>query len=229
MFGIHGLPDNGASDASADGQSGAIGLVQHAESAPSTGGETSVQVSFGQSQVAGDLNIVVVGWYGGTPPTKRSRSPTPSHNVYTAISPNAVLDQSGYAITQYLYYAANIADGESQVTVAWAGGSADSPDVRVLEYKGLQGFDQAAESSGLAKTGSVKFYDHDNELLFFAGTSGASMNFAPASDRQFIGPLDATGGNFDAYQIVSQQGSYEGDVTATGNGVSWVLQLAAFY
>ena len=91
-------------------------------------------VRFNATQVAGDLNVVVVGW-GDT--TAAVGTVTDSvGNVYRlAVGPTAI---SGTA-TQAIYYAANIvgaAAGANSVTVSFTA-AAIYPDIRLAEYSGI--------------------------------------------------------------------------------------------
>jgi hypothetical protein len=109
----------------------AIAFVQ-ANTGPATiqSLNSSVAVAYGSAQTAGNLNIVVVGW-GDT--TSSVSSVTDSRgNVYT----RAVGPTTNTGIQQSIYYAKNIAAGSNTVTVAFSP-AASYPDVRVLEYSGL--------------------------------------------------------------------------------------------
>ena len=95
--------------------------------------EKTPKVKFTAVQVAGDLNIVVVGWDDST--TVVNSIKDSMGNVYAlAVGPTV---ESGFA-SQSIYYANNIqaaAAGSNTVTVTFAS-AVPSPDIRILEYSG---------------------------------------------------------------------------------------------
>ena len=108
---------------------GPIAFVQ-VNSATPPGLSTSVPVTFGLVQTAGNLNVVVVGW---NDITSTISSVTDSlGNTYA----QAAALVTGSAERQAIYYAKNIAGGSNTVTVAF-NQAARIVDVRVLEYSGL--------------------------------------------------------------------------------------------
>ena len=123
-----------ATTASAGGGGGGpITFVQTSNATPQTPQRT-VTVRFNATQVAGDLNVVVVGW-GDTTAAVGTVTDS-SGNVYRlAVGPTAI---SGTA-TQAIYYAANIvgaAAGANSVTVSFTA-PAIYPDIRLAEYSGI--------------------------------------------------------------------------------------------
>ena len=116
--------------------------------------QTTVSVTFTAAQVAGDLNVVVVGWNDSTATV--SGVTDKSGNTYTrAVGPTV---QSGVA-TQSIYYAKNIvaaAAGANTVTVTFST-AAVYPDIRILEYSGADPnnpVDVTAASSGNSASSS---------------------------------------------------------------------------
>ena len=95
--------------------------------------QTTVNVTFTAAQVAGDLNVVVVGWNDST--ASVSSVTDSKGNAYTlAVGPTII---SG-TLSQSIYYAKNIvsaAAGTNTVTVTFST-AAISPDIRILEYSG---------------------------------------------------------------------------------------------
>src|SRR6266446_2564265 len=104
-------------------------FVQSAYQDP-TASQTSVTVTFPAAQTAHDLNVIVVGWEdtsAGMPSVADSNL-----NSYSlAIGPTQT---TGFS--QYIYYARDIASGSDAVTVTFPS-PATNPDIRVLEYSGL--------------------------------------------------------------------------------------------
>ena len=151
-----------------------IGFVQVASATPQSP-TASVKVSYPQGQTAGDLNLVAVGW-NDTSATVQSVTDSLGNSYALAAGP-----VKGTALTQSIYYAKNILAGSNTVTVTFSQ-AAVFPDVRILEYKGLNttapldvtagasgtSGNNAVVSSGAATTTSA------NELIFGAGmTNGA--------------------------------------------------------
>jgi chitodextrinase len=215
-----------ATTASAGGGGGGpITFVQTSNATPQTP-QGTVTVRFNATQVAGDLNVVVVGW-GDT--TAAVGTVTDSvGNVYRlAVGPTAI---SGTA-TQAIYYAANIvgaAAGANSVTVSFTA-AAIYPDIRLAEYSGIDPnnpLDVVASATGnsAASTTPPVTTTFANDLLI-----GANL----------VQSLTITGGSgFSTRVITSPDGDILEDriVTATGSysasaniaAAPWIMQLAAF-
>ena len=178
--GQSGTLSGGYTYATASG--GGIGFVQVA-SGPSTvqSSNSTVAVAYPSPQTAGDLNIVVVGW--GDASSSVSSVADSMGNIYT----RAVGPTQNSGVQQSIYYARNIGSGNNTVTVTF-NQSASFPDVRILEYSGLDpvapldvtaaaGGAGASASSGSATTAAA------NELIFGAGNTlpAASSALAPVS------------------------------------------------
>ena len=130
-------------------------------------------------QLASDTNVVIVGWRDATS-TISSVSDT-AGNPYQVAA--AVVRGSG--LSQAIYYAANVnaaAAGANQVTVTFSQ-SVPFPDVRILEYGGLDPTapldvaKSAAGSSKSANSGSVAT-GSVNELLVGGGTTASHFSAA---------------------------------------------------
>lgn len=95
---------------------------------------SSVSVAYTNQQIAGDLNIVVVGWNDSI---SQVSAVTDSHgNTYSlAIGPT-----TGTALRQSIYYTKNAITGSNTVTVKFNQAAA-YPDIRVLEYAGVSTLD----------------------------------------------------------------------------------------
>ena len=161
----------------------AISYVQGNSATPQSS-HTSVAVTFTAAQVAGDLNVIVVGWNDSTATVTSVTDK--SGNAYTlAVGPTV---QSGTA-SQSIYYAKNIAAaaaGVNVVTVTFSSAAA-YPDIRILEYSGADPtnpVDVTAASSGSSATSSSGAVTTTNatDLLFGANlvqttTAGAGTGF----------------------------------------------------
>ena len=139
--------------------------------------QTTVNVAFNAAQVAGDLNVVVVGWNDST---AHVNSVVDSKgNTYTlAVGPTVV---SG-TLSQSIYYAKNIvsaAAGSNTVTVTFSAAAA-YPDIRILEYAGADPnvpVDVTAANSGNSATSSSGVSHHDQ--------SGGSAVWSKHSDDRY--------------------------------------------
>src|SRR5271167_2770009 len=91
--------------------------------------ETTVNVTFSASQAAGDLNVVVVGWFDTTAVV--STVTDNSGNTYTRAVGPSTISGSVWPISQSIYYAKNIAPaaaGANSVTVTFSPAAA-YPDI----------------------------------------------------------------------------------------------------
>ena len=124
-----------------------------------------VALAYPGAQTVGDLNIVVVGW-NDTTSTVQSVQDSRGNIYSLAVGPT-----SGTGLRQSIYYAANIAGGSNTVTVTF-NQAAVAPDIRVLEYRGVNALDVTAGASGsntAANSGSATTRVA-NELIFGANT-----------------------------------------------------------
>jgi len=204
----------------------AITYVQSNYATPQTP-QTTVSVTYTAAQVAGDLNVVVVGWNNSTATV--STITDTLGNLYTlAVGPTV---QAGVE-SQSIYYAKNIvsaAAGANAVTVTFSGAAA-SPDVRILEYSGADPnnpVDVTAASSGSSATSSSGTATTTNatDLIFGANyvqtvTTGPGASFTKRL-------LTAPDGDIAEDQMVTATGSYSATAPVSPSG-QWIMQLVAF-
>ena len=218
----------------------ANGLVTTANAA-STGSATFVQVSaatpqsptstvavsYPLAQTAGDLNIIVVGW-NDTSATVQSVTDTRGNTYALAAGPI-----KGTRLTQSIYYGKNILAGSNTVTVRFSQAAA-SPDIRILEYKGLSttaplgatagasgtSGNDAVVSSGSATTSSA------NELIIGAGITNGAFGKAGTSFKAEVITAD---GDIAEDEVVSATGSYSATASLGNYGAqNWVMQMVGF-
>ena len=196
-------------------------FVQAASSTPQTP-QTTVATPFGQSQTAGDLNVVVIGWNNAT---SNVNSVTDSRgNTYQLAAPTT---RSG-VISQAIYYAKSITAGSNTVTITM---SASTPfvDVRIAEYSGLDptnpldvtssaGGNSAQPNSGTATTTKAR------SLLVGAGTTTGS--FTAAGSGYTTRVITIPDADILEDRVVTSTGSYS--ATAAMSSSTWVMQLVAF-
>jgi hypothetical protein len=211
--------------ASAATQSRAIAFVQKNYATPQTPVST-VRVAFSAAQSAGNLNLVVVGW-NDTTARVASVTDTKGNAYQLAVGPTV----SFGTLTQSIYYARNItaaAAGANAVTVSFTL-AANYPDIRVLEYSGLDTLspvDGTAGATGTTTTSSTPAVvtTHASDLLFAANTVATWTAGAGSGWRnRMITTPDA---DIAEDRLVSSAGSYSA-TAPLGNAGPWVMQVVA--
>ena len=214
-----------ASAGGGGGTGGPITFVQNSSATPQTP-QSSVSVRFSAAQVAGDLNVVVVGWNDSTAAVGIVTDSM--GNVYRlAVGPTAI---SGTA-SQSLYYAANIvgaAAGANSVTVSFTS-PAIYPDIRIAEYSGIDPNNPldvvagATGNSGTSVTPAVTT-TYANDLLIganlvqsltVAGGSGFTTRVITSPDGDILED-----------RVVTVTGSYSASASIAPD--RWIMQMAAF-
>jgi hypothetical protein len=186
-----------------------------------------VKVTYANAQAAGDLNIVAIGWSDAT--TIVNGITDSMGNVYNVAAGPTVQTGTQSAV---VYYAKNIAAASANrntVTVTFSA-SAPYPDVRILEYNGLDTtspLDVSAAASGTSSTSDsgAATTTAANELIFGADyvqtdTASAGAGFA----KRLITSPD---GDIAEDEIVTVVGSYHAKASLSSSG-GWIMQLAAF-
>jgi hypothetical protein len=199
-----------------------IGFVQVKAATPQPP-SASVTVTYPVAQTAGDLNIVVVGWNDTTSTVTQVNDL--QHNNYLL----AVGATSGTRVRQSIYYAKNIAGGANTVTVTF-NQKALYPDVRILEYSGLDTVNPLDVTAGAVGTGTTANSGSattrfSNELIFGAGTTSNTFH-APATGFT-IRIVTSPDGDVAEDRIVSSTASYNAAATLLSSG-NWVMQMATF-
>jgi hypothetical protein len=196
--------------------------VQGTSTDPQTTSQSSVAVSYTSAQVAGDTNVVVVGWNDTT--ASISTVTDSAGNTYQVAVPLARAN----TMSQAIYYATNIvASAANTVTVTFSP-SAAFPDIRILEYKNLNRtapFDVGATSSGTAATatsGNITTTAAPEVLVGGGMTQGYFTGAGTSYTKRMITSPDA---DIAEDRVVTTSGSY--NATAPVNG-AWLMQVAAF-
>ncbi len=193
-------------------------------SGPSTiqASNSSLAVSYLNPQTAGNLNIVAVGWGDNT--SSISSVTDSKGNTYTrAVGPTSTTD-----LRQSIYYAKNIVGGTSNKVTIKFNQAAAYPDVRILEYSGLDPTSPldvraAAAGNGPSASSGSATTTSANELIFGAGTSAHHFT---AGGTGFYSRMINIFGNIAEDKTVTSSGSY--DATATNITGLWVMQMATF-
>jgi len=188
---------------------------------------SSVSVTYTSAQSAGNLNVVIVGW-NDTTRTVSSVKDTSGNTYSLALGPTR---QSG-AVSQSIYYAANIASaaaGVNKVTVAFSGGAA-FPDVRVLEYRNVlrtspfDGAMGAAGNSGSTSSGALNVPTASDLLVAGNTVQTASLSAGLGYTLRMVTQPDS---DLVEDQVVASAGSNNATAPLTVPA-GWVMQLAAF-
>ena len=200
-----------------------IAFVQVASATPQSS-QTSVKVSYPRAQTAGDLNLVVVGW-NDTSATVQSVTDSVGNSYALAAGP-----LKGTALTQSIYYAKNILAASNSVTVTFSEAAA-FPDVRILEYKGLNTtspLDVTAGASGTSGSNAVvnsgsATTTSANELIFGAGMTNGAFSTAGTSFKAEVITAD---GDIAEDEVVSATGSYSSTASLGAYGSqTWIMQM----
>ena len=205
--------------------SGKPAYVQGNYAVPQTP-QTTVTVPYTATQTAGNLNVLIVGWSDSSAKIKSIQDTT--GNVYQlAVGPTV---SSGFS--QVTYFAKDIdaaKAGANVVTVTFDSPAA-YPDVRILEYSGLDTVNplddavDAAGNSGTSSSGTLTT-TNPSDLLIAANTVEAHTISADDDFTQRL--LTTPDGDLVEDQIVSSVDSYSASPTLSRNA-RWVMQLVAF-
>ena len=203
-----------------------ITYVQGNFATPQTA-STTVSIAFTAAQVAGDLNVIAVGW-NDSKAVVSAVTDSKGNKYALAVGPTV---QSGYA-TQSIYYAKNIAAavaGANTVTVTFAS-AATAPDIRILEYSGADPSNPVdvtvatTGSSATSSSGAVTT-TNANDLLFGANLVQTSTT-APCSGftKRLLTTPD---GDIAEDEMVKTAGSYTATAPVSPSG-DWIMQMVAF-
>ena len=202
-----------------------LAFVQVNAATPQTN-QSTVTVTYTSAQVAGDTNILAIGWNNAT---SNITSVTDSAgNIYQLAVPTA----RGTGLSQAIYYAKNIkaaAAGTNTVTVTF---NASTPfvDIRALEYSGLDPvnpFDVGTSASGngtSANSGTVTT-TAASELIFGAGMTTGGFSAAGTNFTSRI--ITTPDADIAEDRFVTTTGSYSATASLSGSA-AWVMQVATF-
>jgi hypothetical protein len=198
---------------------GTISFIQVASATPQTK-TTTVSATYATAQTAGDLNIVAVGW-NDTTSTVQSVKDSLGNTYSLAIGPT-----KSTGLQESIYYAANIVAGTNTVTVTF-NQSANGPDLRILEYRGVAMLDAKAGASGsgsAANSGSATTTSA-NELIFGADMVATTTGSAGSGFTSRI--ITSPDGDIAEDKVVKTAGSNSATATLDGSG-PWVMQMVTF-
>ena len=200
-------------------------FVQVNAAVPQTN-QSTVPVTYTNAQVAGDTNILAIGWNNAT---SNITSVTDSAgNAYQLAVPTF----RGNGVSQAIYYAKNIKAAPAGTNTVTTTFNTATPfvDIRALEYSGLDPvnpFEVGASAAGAgttANSGTVST-TAANALIFGAGMTTGSFGAAPAPfTTRIITNPDA---DIAQDRIVTTTGAYNATAPLSGSAF-WVMQVATF-
>jgi hypothetical protein len=201
-----------------------IQFVQVASDTPQSTTAT-VSATYSGSQTAGDLNVVIIGWNDTTATVK---SVTDSAGNTYALASGPV---TGTGLSQSIYYAKNITGASNNVVTVTFNQAATKPDLRILEYSGINTsnpLDVSAGASGNSNVADSGFATTSaaNELV--VGGSMATSNTVIMAGAPFTPRvITTTDSDVAEDRLVNVAGSYHAwaPLNASGN---WVMQMATF-
>jgi hypothetical protein len=186
----------------------------------------TVTATFAKAQPAGDLNVVIVGW-GDAVAHVTSVADSKGNAYALAVGPATI----GNVVSQSIYYAKNIAGaGAGNVVTVTFNQAAVFPDIRILEYRGVDTaapLDGAASATGRTSSSASGTVTTTSatDLLIGANTVWTSTIGAGAglTSRMITTP----DGDIAEDRVVTTAGPYSAAAPLSGAG-PWVMQMVAF-
>jgi hypothetical protein len=206
---------------------GGISFVQaHSGVVPQSG--STAGATYTSAQLAGDLNVVVISWADNTAQVQKVTD-SAGNTYFQALNPVVISN-----LSQVIYYAKNIkasgANGNT-VTVTFSA-SATTPDVRVLEYAGIDpvntvdmGGVKSASSPVIGTTADSGPFTTTfaNDLVIAAVAPSTTVS---AGGPGFITVSLPSSGDYVEHTVTSTAGPL--DAQATLKAGAWVIQTVAF-
>jgi hypothetical protein len=199
-----------------------VSFVQVNSAHPASPAATA-PVDYPLSQTAGNMNVVIIGW-DDVASTVTCVTDTAGNTYTLALNPTV-----GIGISQSIYYAKNIhASASNTVTVKFSA-PARSPDVRVLEYSGLDTINPLDAGAGNFGTGTAL----DSGAITTSTTGdlvigGSTLDGIVAITDPSFTAVAITPNGISVEHLIGVAASTL-DATATQNfDGNWVIQAVAF-
>jgi hypothetical protein len=190
---------------------------------------STLQVTYSSAQLAGNLNVVVIGWADAT--TAAPSVTDTSGNTYT----RTILTTAAGNATQAIYWAKNTVSAPSNTVTVTFSTAVPNPSLRVAEYAGIDfiggsnpvDVQVGASGAGLnASSGSVS--NNSPNVLLFGATYDGTPTSSPVAGPGYTARLSTTPyGNLVEDRTVSAFGAYNATTTTSGAGF-YITQLIAF-
>ena len=206
-------------------QPSGVNFIQGNYSTPAT--SQTAPVTYVAAQVAGDLNLVVVGWRDTTA-TVKSVTDTAGNTYSLAVGPTTQTSNG----TQSIYYAKNIkaaTAGGNTVTIAFSA-AATTPDIRIAEYSGLDPSNPLDVSIGKETNGTISTCGpvsttNADDLLIAANLVQYTTTAAGSGYTSRV--ITTPGGDILEDQIVTTTGSYSATAPLSASS-RFIMQMVAF-
>jgi hypothetical protein len=216
---------NVASATTSAASSGTPAFVQVNSAVPQSSAVSTVTVTYTAAQTAGNLNVVIVGW-NNTTAAVGAVSDVSGNTYMLAVGPTI-----GAGITQSIFIAKSIAGaaaGVNKVTVNFSS-SAAFPDVRIVEYSGIDPanpVDVTAAGAGTNSTSSSgnAVTSNANDMLV-AGNTVATQTTAAGTGFTNRG-ITSPNADITEDRFVTAPGTYSATATLSSAG-PWVMQMVA--
>lgn len=182
--------------------------------------------TYATPQQAGDLNVVIVGWYMSA--TTLNGVNDNAGNAYRlAVGPDA---QAANGTVQAIYYASNIAAWPGGNTIAVLFGTSTPYDIRILEYSGIAPGDPLdAMAVGFANMGSTidsgTLTTHGHDLIV-AGNVVDLTGMVTAPGPGFTLRVLSPASSLVEDEEVLTAGTYSAQATQIDR--PWLMQAVAF-
>jgi RHS repeat-associated protein len=188
---------------------------------------TTAPVTYVAAQVAGDLNVVVVGWRDTTA-TVKSVADSAGNTYSLAVGPTTQISNG----TQSIYYAKNIkaaTAGGNTVTVTFSA-AATTPDIRIAEYSGIDPNNPldvsiGKETNGTTSTCGPVTTTNADDLLVAANLVQYTTTAAGSGYSSRV--ITTPGGDILEDQFVTATGGYSATAPLSASG-RFIMQLVAF-
>jgi len=213
-------PADAVADVAIDAPPPVIGLRQMGND-DNGSNVTQLQIPLTMPQLAGDVNVIMVGWY---PSTSVPAVTDTAGNLYTlALGPTNV---GGEYLSVY-YKCGIVAAATNTVTVTFT--PAAQPDVHVLEYTGIQAsncLDTANTASAASGTAMDVMVDTTFPRDLLVSTT-FQLNQATAGDAMYMSRGINSFGDLVQDRTTSVTGTYHAHATQNTSG-DWIIDLLAF-
>src|SRR5262245_10068005 len=202
-----------------------IGFVQGNYAVPQSP-PTVVNVTFTGAQTTGNLNVVAIGW-NDSAATVTSVTDSRGNAYALAVAPTVMAGKASHAISYAGTFSVAPAGG-TLVTVRF-NVAAHFPDVRILEYRGLDALNPlvggvgASGTSATSSSGTLTTSTPSVLLVAANVVETSTNNSGPNFTSRMI---TSPNGDIAEDRILTTAGTF--GATAPTFGGYWVMQLAAF-
>jgi hypothetical protein len=189
--------------------------------------QTTVTVPYAAAQLKGDLNVVIVGWNDSNA-TVSSVTDSQGNQYHLALGPTVLTG----VLSQSIYYAPNISPAAASadaVTVTFKA-AAQYPDIRILEYSGIDSVspvDVSVGAAGTSATSSSGAATTTNPADLLVGANTVLHETAGASSGFTQRLLTEPDSDIAEDRVVNVAGTYITSEPLT-SAAGWVAQMVAF-